>query len=75
MVGAGPAIFGRHQHAHEAELAELGQRLLREFRLAIPLRRVRREQVPRDIARRVAQQDLFFGEAHRDIARVEPPVV
>src|SRR5665213_109088 len=64
MVGAGPAIFGRHQRAHKPELAELGQCLFRKAGLAVPFRRVRREQVPCDIVRRVAQEDLLIGEPH-----------
>src|SRR5580704_8954630 len=64
MVGSRPAVFGRHQHAHKAELAELGERLFWEFPLAIPVRRVWREQVLRDVARRIAQEDLLFGQPH-----------
>src|SRR5690348_3759763 len=48
MVGAAAAMFRRDQHAHEAELAELGQRLLREARLAIPLGGVRGQLVLRE---------------------------
>ena len=64
MVGAGPAILRRHQHSHKAELAELSQRLLREPRLAVPFRRIRREQILRDITRGIAQQPLFLGQSH-----------
>ena len=64
MVGSGAAILLRHQHAHEAEPAELGQRLFRETRLAIPFRRMRREQALRDLPRRVTKQPLFLGQSH-----------
>ena len=67
MVGAGTTPFRRDQCAHKAELAELGQFTFREPRLAVALRRARRKQVLRDIARGIAQEDLFFGQAHRAI--------
>src|SRR6516165_621963 len=64
MVGAGATPLRRHQRAHEAELAEFGQRLFRELRLAIARGCAWRKQVLRDIARRIAQQGLFFGQPH-----------
>ena len=41
VVEGGAAVFGRNRHAHEAELAQLGDRLARELGGAIPLRRMR----------------------------------
>src|ERR1700684_823275 len=64
LVGAGAAILGRHQGAHEAELAEFRQRLFGEPRLAVPFGRVRRQQVLRDVARRVEEQASLIGEPH-----------
>src|SRR5580704_7656667 len=64
MVRPGPAVLGRYQHAHEPEFSQLSQRLFREFLLAVPFSRVRREQMLRDIARRVAEEDLLFAEPH-----------
>ena len=73
MVGAGPAIFRRHQHAHKAEFSEFGERLLRKPRLAVPFGRMRRQLVAGEFAGRVAQQKLLVGEphsvTHRDLDR------
>ncbi len=65
MVGAGAAIFRRHQHAHEPELPQFGQRLLREARRTVPFGGMRRELLLRELPRRIAQQDLLFRELHR----------
>ena len=46
--------------------AKLGQCLRREPRLAVPLGGVRREQVLRHVARRVAQQALLLAQASFD---------
>src|SRR5215469_11475072 len=64
MIGARAAVFLRHEHPHKAELAQFGQRLRGEPRFAVPRRRLRRQQVLRHVARRIAQQDLLFGQAH-----------
>ena len=64
MVGPGPAIFRRHQHAHEAEFPEFGERLLRKPRLAVPFGRMRHQLVAGEFAGRVAQQDLLVGQSH-----------
>ena len=64
MVGPGPAIFRRHQHAHKAEFSEFGERLFRKPRLAVPFGRMRREFVAGEFAGRVAQQALLVGEPH-----------
>ena len=64
MIGAGAAILFRHQHAEKPELAEFAERFPRKAGVAVPFRRVGREQVLRDVARGVAQQSLFLGEPH-----------
>jgi hypothetical protein len=65
MVGARPAIFLGHQHAHEAELAEFGYRLGWKPLLAVPLRRMRREPFARKVAGARAQHALLVGQPHR----------
>jgi hypothetical protein len=62
MVGARPAIFLGHQHAHEAELAELG--LGRKLLLAVPFRGKWREPRPGKVASDIAQHALLVGEPH-----------
>src|SRR5580704_1780772 len=69
MVGARPAIFLGHQHAHKPELAELGDRIGRKFLLAIPLRRMRHEPFARKVAGDIAQHALLLGEAHEELPR------
>ena len=53
VVGAGAVPFGRNRHAHEAELAQLAQRLARELGLAVPFGRMRRQRRAREFARGV----------------------
>src|SRR5439155_19769083 len=64
MVGTGAAIGLGHQHAHKAELAELGHRLGRKPLLAIALRGKGRELCPGKIAGDVAQHPLLVGQSH-----------
>ena len=69
MVGAGPAIGLRHQHAHKAELAEFGDRLCRKFRFAVPFRGMRGEPRTGKVAGDIAQHALLVGEVHRALPR------
>ncbi len=64
MVGAGAAIFLGHQHAHEAELAELGHRLGRKPRFAVAFRGMRRQPGPGKVAGDIAQHALLVGQPH-----------
>jgi hypothetical protein len=61
MVGARPVIFLRHQHPHEAEVAELGDRLGCKPFLAVPLGRVRRKLRLGELTRHVSQHLLFVS--------------
>ena len=68
MVGARPAIFLGHQHAHKAELAEFGYRLSRKPLLAVPFRGVRGKPFARKVAGGIAQHPLLVGKLHSMIS-------
>ena len=60
--GAGAAVLGRDAHAHQAELAELGEQLGREMMLAVPLRRARSDPLARHLGDRVAEVEVLLGD-------------
>ena len=61
-VRACAAVLLGHAHAHQPELGELREELVREPVLAIPLRRVRRDLRVRELARERLDLALLGGE-------------
>ena len=61
-VGARPAVLLRHADAHQAELGELAEELLREVVLAVPLGRVRLDLGLRELARERLDLPLVGGQ-------------
>ncbi len=56
----GPAVLFRYQDAEQAEFAELAEELAWEVLLAIPLHRVGRDLVARQIANHVSDGKLII---------------
>ena len=73
-VGARAAVLGGHAHAHQPELAELGEDLLGEGVLAIPGRGARGDLLVGEAARQGADLALLVAEleAHRRPRRDGP---
>ena len=61
-VAAGAAVLLRDRQAHQAELAELGDELVREARLAVELLGHRRDLLPGELAHGVADELLLLRE-------------
>ena len=61
-VAAGAAVLLRDRQAHQPELAELGDELVREARLAVELLGHRRHLLPRELAHGVADELLLLRE-------------
>ena len=55
-MSAPAAVLLRDRHAHQPELGELRDELVREALLAVELLRDRRDLLQRELAHRVAQQ-------------------
>src|SRR5439155_21697378 len=65
------AVLGRPDHAHQAQLAQLGEDLAGELLLLVPLARVRGQLRLRELADGLLQELLFLAEA--EVQRKEPP--
>ena len=61
-VAAGAAVLLRDRQAHQPELAELGDELVREARLAVELLGDRRHLLARELAHGVADELLLLGQ-------------
>ena len=61
VVGVRAAPLRRHDHAEKAEFAHLRDDLRGQLRVAIPLRRVRREPLGGEVASGVADHPLLVG--------------
>jgi hypothetical protein len=61
-ISVGAAEFRRHDHAEQAQFAELADHAIGNGLVAVPLRRVRREHFARELAGSVADHALLFGQ-------------
>ena len=74
-VAAGTAVLLGDRQPHQAQLAEVGDDLVRKTRLAVELLCDRRDLLARELAHRVADELLLLGEvevhAPRNATRVD----
>ena len=74
-AGFGATPFGRHAHAHEAELTHLGEQRPRDLARRLPGADMRRHLLLRKSARGVADQDLLsvLRACGRPTSRIAAP--
>src|SRR5205823_4198766 len=68
-VRAGASIFLRYRHAHEPELGELGDEVVREAVLAVELRGDRRDLLLRELADGPADELVLGREVEVQLER------